>query len=581
MKILMRWLSAFLLVALPLSAQVFPRGASWAGSGGEITATSPTYTPPGAGAYVTTESELNQRNVSVLDYMTATQRAQVKAGTATFDATAAFEAAEAYCSYIGGGTIWVPAGKYCANFILNTIGVNLQGSSSLTTSNTGYNYICPYDITKPALTVGDGTKFMQGGYVKDISLLGLGPNGTGATGLYIPGGVVDWNFHGVTVRRFTTYELHMTTPATYYNEFINFWGCRFDGGTTGVDTNTAVVFLDYGAAWVTAIDFWGCGIQGGVNEPLMILDSVIPWMHGGWMQGLGTGSGTNCVGIILQHNHSQYPAVWADSCVIELTGGGVILQIYETSASRKNISQYVKGLLSMTSGVYTMKSADGSLFSITNSEGYKIPYQSEAWQMRAMEHLYFSDPLTPATSNCYIRQDSSGRFLFANSTATTGQINFIAPLVSIGTQSSEARFEIAGDPSVMLFKLRSSTANTGGGMKYVLGEEALTLSGASTATTTISVPSGFILMEVQIRVDTAITSDSGATWSAAFSGGSTTSICTGQAFTKNTKANLNMVGEVTSGTTQVTFTPNAGTFTAGVVHVLVYSRGNVAMSNNP
>lgn len=79
----------------------------------------------------------------------------------------------------------------------------------------------------------------------------------------------------------------------------------------------------------------------------------------------------------------------------------------------------------------------------------------------------------------------------------------------------------------------------------------------------VAVPSGARLLGCQLRVDTALTT--GETWSAAFNGGSSTAIVTtGQAVAKNTKVNKMIVDEITTNTTNIRITRDAGNFTDGV-----------------
>jgi hypothetical protein len=114
------------------------------------------------------------------------------------------------------------------------------------------------------------------------------------------------------------------------------------------------------------------------------------------------------------------------------------------------------------------------------------------------------------------------------------------------------------------------TGNMNGGFGHNAIEATATLSGAST-TITLNIPTGARLQGVQFRVDTLITSGTATSWSASFSGGSTTSLTSAQAFTKDTKANAMLAGtEITSGTTNIAITPNTGTFTAGVIRASVY-----------
>ena len=127
-----------------------------------------------------------------------------------------------------------------------------------------------------------------------------------------------------------------------------------------------------------------------------------------------------------------------------------------------------------------------------------------------------------------------------------------------------------------------SNSHLGGGLILNSPDAEATLSGATT-TITFSIPVGARLQSVQLRVDTAITSGDGATsWAAAFSGGSTTAIVTGQAFTKNTKAGVVLAGnEITTNTTNIVISANSGTFSGGVIHATPFFYTLDTLANAP
>lgn len=110
---------------------------------------------------------------------------------------------------------------------------------------------------------------------------------------------------------------------------------------------------------------------------------------------------------------------------------------------------------------------------------------------------------------------------------------------------------------------------TGRLVRYAV-REAVTLSG-STKATSLDIPSGAVLLGASMCVNTAVVDDDGDdTWSAAFSGGSETALASGAAAAAATKVDLLIVPEVTDDVTNVTFTPNGGDFTAGVIEIVVY-----------
>lgn len=110
---------------------------------------------------------------------------------------------------------------------------------------------------------------------------------------------------------------------------------------------------------------------------------------------------------------------------------------------------------------------------------------------------------------------------------------------------------------------------TEGGISRKISEATATLTGASTVIQ-VNIPTNSKLIGVTLRVDTLITSGDGATsWAAAWSGGATQAIATGQAFAQNTKVytffDANAATAIASGETDITITPNSNTFSGGVV----------------
>lgn len=122
---------------------------------------------------------------------------------------------------------------------------------------------------------------------------------------------------------------------------------------------------------------------------------------------------------------------------------------------------------------------------------------------------------------------------------------------------------------------------TGGGLVRLIAEATATMSGASTDID-VDVPANCRILGVQLRVDTLIASgDGAASWAAAYKTGATQAIATGQAFAKNTKVNKNFDTnadtDITTDVTKITITPNAGTFSAGVVRAIVYYEAFIAL----
>lgn len=101
-------------------------------------------------------------------------------------------------------------------------------------------------------------------------------------------------------------------------------------------------------------------------------------------------------------------------------------------------------------------------------------------------------------------------------------------------------------------------------------QQAVALSGATTDST-INIPTGSILLGVSFCVNVAVADSTGNdTWSAAYVTGATTSLASGAAPAQNTKVDKLVVPELAGNTTNVQFTPNAGTFTAGTIEIVAY-----------
>ena len=124
--------------------------------------------------------------------------------------------------------------------------------------------------------------------------------------------------------------------------------------------------------------------------------------------------------------------------------------------------------------------------------------------------------------------------------------------------------------SLLLQRVQGTT----GGFNLKVAEATGTIEADASTTITLSIPSGAILLGCQLRVDTALTA--GELWDAAYSGGSTTAIASGQAVAKNTKVNtpynVNGATAITTDVTNIAITKNGGgSFTAlGVIRAIVY-----------
>lgn len=109
------------------------------------------------------------------------------------------------------------------------------------------------------------------------------------------------------------------------------------------------------------------------------------------------------------------------------------------------------------------------------------------------------------------------------------------------------------------------------------------MSGGATEVISINVPSGSLIIASQLRNDTIISGVEATTYSATYSTGSTQAISSGISFAKNTKINkffnVNSDTAITTGTTNITLTPNAGTLNTGTITAIVYYYELTIMTN--
>src|SRR3990172_2673825 len=128
------------------------------------------------------------------------------------------------------------------------------------------------------------------------------------------------------------------------------------------------------------------------------------------------------------------------------------------------------------------------------------------------------------------------------------------------------------------------TASEGNGLMTLKSKAATKVfAGGATEVIAVQVPSGALIVSCQLRNNTILIGAGAATYSAAYSTGATQAISAGTAFAKNTKVNtffnVNAATAITTGLTDVTLTPDAGTLDTGTVEAVVYYYELTSMTN--
>jgi hypothetical protein len=145
------------------------------------------YLPAGTGAVSTTVQAKLRESVSVFDFMTAAQIADVQAGTRTLDCATAINAANTYlASRPTGGTLWFPNGVYLTlSGITIPAYVNWLGESAGWNSGTSqlYGVVIYKQHTSDAITFN---KTISGGqYCENICIKGRVGVDVGGSGFVI------------------------------------------------------------------------------------------------------------------------------------------------------------------------------------------------------------------------------------------------------------------------------------------------------------------------------------------------------------------------------------------------------------
>lgn len=141
--------------------------------------------------------------------------------------------------------------------------------------------------------------------------------------------------------------------------------------------------------------------------------------------------------------------------------------------------------------------------------------------------------------------------------------------IYVGTSVDSQRYEVSNDTE-------GNTAS----MNIKSATDTVTLTGATTDSTTISIPSGAMVFGCSFTVNTAVVDSAGDdTWSAAFITGDTSTLATAAAPTQNTKVNTLVAPAITNNTTQVRFTPQGGNFSAGVIEMVCYFIDTTGLAN--
>lgn len=324
------------------------------------------YLPAGTGAVPTdVQSVLRQYMVSVFDFMTKAQIADVQAGTLTIDCAAAINAANTYlASRPTGGTLWFPNGVYLTLSGIDIPAyVNWLGESPGWVSGTNANYgVCIYKKhTSNAITFN---KTIAGGqYVENICIVGRGAVDVGGSGFVIN------TASDVVLRRCNVFHVYLhsfvvgdgsatcytcvlddcysNNPETGNNFVINstlFRGHKMisDGGLRGLVLQPAATNWSIGECHFEGFTNIGITIgsgQGKTYGKTYLAGTNASGLIG--VQAYGNSSGITLTGLQIAFN-----AVRAGSKGLEITGSATTITLRDSTIATAEI-----GVSDTTTGI--------------------------------------------------------------------------------------------------------------------------------------------------------------------------------------------------------------------------------------
>jgi len=359
---------------------------------------------------------------------------------------------------------------------------------------------------------------------------------------------------------------------------IDLTNITISGGTiSGCDVTVGsgkTLDVSGGTLTLAADQISGDKVEGGTINAITITTLTAPTIYGssaanGDITIEGTSNGTKTTSYVILQSTGGYvgigtttPQVAFD--VSNATRAGV--RLTKTGASAGYAGFYNDG-----NAHFEAETTGGKLFAISaNSILYRLT--SGGATLTTIDNTTgsillggLSAPGTSAASVLAIGNGTAPTAIVAN-----GVQAWSADFLGTG---GDARLHIIGEASatakVALGSGKVTVLGTTGGFTRAVSENSVNITAAATCTIEVNIPATSRIIGVQLRVDTALTA--GELWDASFSGGSTDSICTGQAVAKSTKVNA-LPSIVVTSETDIAITKNGGgSFTAaGNIRAWVY-----------
>jgi hypothetical protein len=168
--------------------------------------------------------------------------------------------------------------------------------------------------------------------------------------------------------------------------------------------------------------------------------------------------------------------------------------------------------------------------------------------------------------------------------AENNMLSIIALTAGSGSDNLDIRLTPAGTGTVQVagpLAISNVAEGSVGNVTIGTARATHTLAAAGTSTTTdLDIPDASLVFSCSLTVDEAVVDDGGDdTWSAELETGSSTSIAAGAAAAQNTKVDLMFVPEVVTDETEMLFTAQGGSFSAGIIEIVCYYFANTSLAD--
>lgn len=240
-----------------------------------------------------------------------------------------------------GGTIYKPRGKSLANITITQSNIRILGEGwSNNRAVVDDNYIAPFNVANPCITIGDDSKAIYDITLECLNIYGGATNSSaGAVGVKIAGGSNNVFLRDVAISHCTTNQLLISKGTTYAIAFVHINGFKTQPNGTanasavqiqidGRTTSPAVAGI-----FISDFNLEGAGVGGGY---IMQVDAMQPLvMANGWIQ-----VGANNGGVKL--TNGSY-IVGGDVAIDSPSSTDNLVEVDVATAADKHWAKWFKG----------------------------------------------------------------------------------------------------------------------------------------------------------------------------------------------------------------------------------------------